>query len=252
MAFSLGERLKRATRELAGGLFHLVLPACCHLCGEPLPAGSDPFCDSCRGKILFDANEACPRCAATVGAYTVTDDRCRHCRDSSFAFERVIRLGPYDGLLREAVLRIKHSYHEGLAEVLAESWAEYAAPLFRGLAAEAIVPVPLHWRRRWQRGYNQSAALARGLAARLRLPVEVHGLRRVRHTAILASQAPSSRHDLLRGAFQPGLLGRRLAGKSVLLVDDVMTTGSTAHEAARALRAAKVSRVVVAVLARAS
>ena len=117
--------------------------------------------------------------AATVGPYAVIDGRCKHCRDETLPFDAAVRLGPYDGPLREAVLRIKHHSGEGLAELLGELWADHAGPALHALGAEAIVPVPLHWRRRWRRGYNQSEALAHGLAARLRLPVRPAWLRRV-------------------------------------------------------------------------
>src|SRR5262249_6935456 len=140
---------------------------------------------------------------------------------------------------------------DGLAELVGELWAEHADVSLRATGATVVVPVPLHpWRRLW-RGYNQSAALAHGLAARLKLPCRPGWLRRIRHTPSQLSQTPTRRHDNVRGAFRAAADGP-LSGQSVLLVDDVMTTGSTASEAARALRAAsKDVRVHVAVLARA-
>jgi predicted amidophosphoribosyltransferase len=109
---------------------------------------------------------------------------------------------------------------------------------------------PLHWWRHWQRGHNQSEALARALARRLGVPCRPRWLRRVRHTPRQTQQPPSARADNVRGAFR-ARRGAPLAGTTVLLVDDVLTTGSTASEAARALRAAGAGRVVVAVLGRA-
>jgi predicted amidophosphoribosyltransferase len=109
--------------------------------------------------------------------------------------------------------------------------------------------VPLHWRRRLARGYDQSAALARGLAARLGLPCATAVLRRIRNTPMQTLQTASGRPGNVRGAFRPRRPGA-LQGKAVLLMDDVMTTGSTANEAARALRESGAGRVVVAVLAR--
>ena len=145
--------------------------------------------------------------------------------------------------------RIKHATGEGLAEVVGELWAACAGDRLGQLGAEVVVPVPLHWRRRWRRGYNQSEALARPLAARLGLPCRASWLRRVRHTPEQTSQTAAGRRDNVRGAFRAR--GAELRGRTILLVDDVMTTGSTAAEAARTLREAGASRVVVAVLTRA-
>jgi ComF family protein len=128
-------------------------------------------------------------------------------------------------------------------------WAEHLEAPLQDLHADAVVPVPLHWRRRWRRGYNQSLALAHGLAGRLHLPCRPSWLRRIRHTPEQTRQTPSARHSNVRRAFQATV--NLQAAETVLLVDDVMTTGATASEAAAALRQAGASRVVVAVLARA-
>ncbi len=241
-------RCAETGRELGRGLLHLVYPALCHFCGRSL-ADAGPFCEVCRNALLADPVPACPRCAATVGPFAATDGRCTHCRDESLPFDAAVRLGSYDGLLHEAVLRLKHHSGEGLAELLGELWADHAGPALRAFRADAIVPVPLHWRRRWRRGYNQSEALAHGLATRLRLPLRPSWLHRIRATPIQPSQTLAGRRENVRGAFAATKV--LVAGKTVLLVDDVMTTGATASEAARALRAAGVGRVVAAVLARA-
>ena len=110
------------------------------------------------------------------------------------------------------------------------------------------MPVPLHWWRRWTRGYNQSESLGRALAARLGLPCQGRWLRRVRNTPRQVDQSAAARRENVRNAFVAQ--GRPdLRGKTVLLVDDVLTTGSTANEAASALRKAGAGRIVVAVLA---
>jgi ComF family protein len=185
-----------------------------------------------------------------VGPYSNVEGGCTTCRGLRFSFERVHRLGPYQGKLREVILRLKHAPGEGLAEVLGDLWAEHAEAHLRALAAEVVVAVPLHWWRRLTRGYNQSEALARALAFRLNLPHQSPWLRRIRATPQQTQQNPAGRKTNVQGAFRCRR-PNRLAGKTVLLVDDVLTTGSTADEAARALNAAGAARVVVAVLARA-
>jgi ComF family protein len=157
-------------------------------------------------------------------------------------------MGPYEGLLREVVLRLKHSHGEGLAEMLGKLWAEHLRDRLTSFKADVIVPVPLHWRKHLWRGYNQSQAIARVLAAHLAIPCKPRWLRRVRHTQPQRQQTPAARRENVRSAFR-ARTGLNLQGKTVLLVDDVMTSGSTASEAARALKPAKPARVIVAVLA---
>jgi ComF family protein len=185
-----------------------------------------------------------------VGPFGVADGRCPNCRQQGFAFASALRLGEYDGLLRRAVLRLKDRRGEGLAEVIGERWAQRAGGTFRALNVNGIVPVPLHFWRRMLRGYNQSAAFARGLGRGLGIACVSGSLRRVRHTPRQTGQTAARRRHNVRGAFAVRR-GAAVAGRSLLLVDDVMTTGATADEAARALRAAGAARVAVAVLARA-
>jgi ComF family protein len=157
-------------------------------------------------------------------------------------------MGPYDGLLRELILRMKKGSGEALAEVMGDLWAGESEARLRDLQAGVVIPVPLHWWRRWRRGYNQSETLARAVARRLSLPCRPLWLRRVRHTPLQTLQAPSARHANVRGAFR-ARRGASPRGRTVLLIDDVLTTGSTCSEAARALKDAGADRIVVGVLA---
>jgi ComF family protein len=146
------------------------------------------------------------------------------------------------------ILRLKHGTGEELAELLGDLWAEQAESRLRDLGAEVVIPVPLHWWRHWRRGYNQSEALARALARKLRLPCRPNWLRRIRHTPQQTRQTPSGRLVNVKGAFRSSAAAA-LKGKTILLVDDVLTTGSTCNEAAHVLRMAGAARVAVAVLA---
>jgi ComF family protein len=174
------------------------------------------------------------------------ENGCPRCRDKVLHFETALRLGPYDGILRDVVLRLKHANGEGLADLMGALWAEHAQARLRQCGANVVIPVPLHWWRRLQRGYNQSEALAQTLADSLQLPCRPRWLRRLRHTPKQTLQTPAQRWDNVRGVFRAR---PQVRGLSVLLVDDVLTTGGTASEAARALHAAGAARVVVAVLA---
>jgi ComF family protein len=236
-------------RSLLTGFADLVWPRACRVCDMRLGANapSDFLCETCLPELLADPLPACPRCAATVGPHVDLADGCLTCRNAAFHFSAAVRLGPYDGRLATAVLRMKSEEYEPLAEELGRQFAmRHRLELLSGKPV-AVVPVPLHWRRRWSRGYNQSEAIARGLAADLGLPCRPRWLARVRATPTQRALSATERKENVRGAFRAG---RGVAtGARLLLIDDVLTTGATADAASTALRAAGVAQVTVAVLA---
>lgn len=256
-AFCVGRPAANAARlgamslgkELAKGLLHLVYPGICPVCAASVPVGEPLPCAACRVALTHDPHAHCPNCGTTIGPHSLIEDGCSVCRDTAFHFDGVIRLGPYEGLLREVVLRMKHAGGEDLAERIGTLWFEHAASRLREVHADIVVPVPLHWWRSWRRGYNQSACLAYALAKGLAVPLRSRCLRRIRATPSQTEQTPAGRRQNVKGAFKVGVPSD-VRGRSVLLVDDVLTTGSTCDDAARALRAAGATRVVVAVLAK--
>lgn len=243
----------RGLVELARGAADLIFPNACLLCDAP-QAGVEPFrhgfCSVCRDALTADPAERCPKCAATVGPHTDLTGGCPACRKRGFAFDATVRLGPYDGVLRSGILRAKGSAGEAVAEMLGRSFAEVRSGELRALNATVVVSVPLHWRRRWTRGYNQAGAIAREVASALGLSYRPNWVVRTRHAEQHAQPSASAREENVRGAFR---VRRRasFAGATVLVVDDVMTTGSTIAEVARVVRAAGATRVAAAVLARA-
>jgi ComF family protein len=243
--------LTSAARLLLQGAGQLLYPNACRLCGEPLAPDGGAFCPPCKDGLLTDSRPSCPRCAATVGPFVPLDNGCTHCREAGFAFDRAFRLGPYEGLVRDAVLRLKDHRGEALAGHLGELWANRAAHTLRASGIDVVIPVPLHWLHRLQRGYNQSEVLALALATALGVPCRPRWLCRARATRKQHNcRSREERQENLRNAFRTYHAGS-LRGRRALLVDDVMTTGCTAHEAARPLRAAGAAQITVAVLARA-
>lgn len=160
-------------------------------------------------------------------------------------------MGRYTGGLRSAVLRIKSGDEEPLAMALGELMAESLADPLASERLTAVVPIPLHWTRRWHHGGNSSEILAESLAARLEAPLASEGLLRVRATPMLSEVTIPQRAENLRGAIVPST-DYDWRGAHVLLVDDVLTSGATTNEAARVLKEAGAARIVVAVLARAA
>jgi ComF family protein len=239
------------------GLADLVYPPRCLLCMTPPRLSRDHFCEECAGQLFSELetkrareNRICPRCAANVGPFSLHEGQCHSCRGDPPAFDAALRLGVYDGPLKDAVLLMKNARFEGLAELMGERWAETQPERFKSLKVDAVMPVPLHWWRRLMRGYNQSASLAYGLASKLGLTYRHWWLRRRRNTPSQKELTAAQRRENVKDAFR-AWEGPQLRGAHVLLVDDVMTTGATVHEAARTLKRGGVKRVTVAVLARA-
>jgi ComF family protein len=238
-------------RTLLRGMDELIFPPRCLACDRMDSLYDEPelFCSICRKTLFHDPLESCPRCSGTVGPHVDTSDGCPKCRMDSLAFDSAFRLGPYDGELKQVVLKMKHQAGESLAESLGRVWAIHARDQFVAKKATVIVPIPLHWRRRLERGYNQSEAIASGLAAELRIPSRPGWLRRVRATTMQTSlNSPTERRENVRGAFRVSRFSR-FHGQRVLIVDDVLTTGATASEAAKSMKAAGAAQVVVAVVA---
>jgi ComF family protein len=116
------------------------------------------------------------------------------------------------------------------------------------MGVDLVAPIPLHWTRRWKRGFNQSEILAKEMARRLRIPMRANWQRRVRATAKQTLLSPTARRENVKGVFA---VSRKadVRGVTVLLIDDVMTTGSTLNESAKAWRRAGAKSVIAAVLA---
>lgn len=224
-------------------------PRCLH-CEMPIAHGL--LCPACEDLILRASDRPCPRCAMPVGPWASADHLgCSECRGRPLGFDRALALGPYHGPLRRICLQMKQERGEPIARKMAQLLLAKHREELHALGIETVLPVPLHWFRRIRRGYNQAETLAREIARGLKV-VHLHGLRRVRDTRPLARLGHKARAEELKGAFalRPGAL-TQLRGRSVLLVDDILTTGATCGESARLLKKAGARQVIVAVVGRA-
>lgn len=194
----------------------------------------DPVCDGCGSPWEFDPGPGV-RCAA--------------CEARPRAFDRARAACLYDETSRDLVLQLKHADRTDLAGLMARWLSRAGAPLLAD--AEVVAPVPLHRWRLLRRRYNQAAEMARPLARAHGLDFIPDALVRARDTGTQGGKSAAGRRRNVAGAFAvPERLRDRLAGKRVLLVDDVLTTGATAHACARALKAAGAVAVDVAVIAK--
>ncbi len=213
----------------------LALPRTCPPCGRLLAVGAPAsLCAVCRAALVAPPVAGCARC----GAAGVPDPTCGACRARPPAFDSARALGPYLAGAPGNVLSctVQHLKYRGARE-LAAPLAELLATHYPFAADVVVAPVPLHRSRLRARGYNQALLLARGLARRRRLALAPRLLERVRATAEHTTLGAAARRANVQGAFRVRP-GTTVAHDTVVLVDDVFTTGATADACARALRAA--------------
>jgi competence protein ComFC len=172
---------------------------------------------------------------------------CLRCRDQRWRFERAIALGPYRGKLREAIILMKRPVFESLALAAGRLLAEKLER--EQVAFDAIVPVPNHWTRRLAHKTSAAESLATAISRHSKRPMLLSLAKRRRRTQKQGMLAWSNRPENVKEAFQVRR-SRRIVGKKILLVDDVLTSGATAAELTRCLLAAGAAAVNIAVAAR--
>ena len=211
------------------------MPARCAGCGT-IVGEVHSFCPECWTQVEFLGESGCVSCGLPLEA---TDaEHCGLCVAKPPRIQRTRSAVAYDDLSRSIAIRLKY----GRKVALAKTMARYMAPLVRPADGALLVPVPLHRGRLWQRGFNQSALVADHLSRLTGMRHEPRLLRRVKRTPPLKGMSLRQRRRLVAGAFRVDP-SADLEGRTVVLVDDVLTTGSTANACARALKRAGAGRV---------
>ncbi len=227
-----------------------IYPPMCVFCQQDDSQidGSTRLCLPCREKLAPLRLHVCQRCDAPVGPHLDTSFGCIHCRTDRFAFDRVLSLGPYEDELRTVCQRLKKHHEAALTTCM-------GVLLSQRIAAEStvpfdfVLPVPHHWSLRMGRRAAAAELLADVVSQQLSFSCERFLLTKIRRTARQSTLLPTKRRNNLRSAFRLRDR-RRVAEKRILLIDDVLTTGTTANRIARLLRDAGAQSIIVAVLAR--
>jgi len=254
---SLRGRVFFAARQAAASAAALLYPPHCMACGLPLaPDGNGACCAGCAEKIAWIGADRCRRCGEKAGTGRGVVENCPACAAHPPVYvAQSCAVAGYDDALRPLILGLKFSGHLQAVPLLAALLARRmaATAVLAGFAPEqvALVPVPLHTRDFAARGFNQAEEIAARAASALGVACEPGLLRKVRRTRPQAMLGAEARRANLRDAFAADAKrAARYAQGLVVLVDDVMTTGSTAGECARTLRAAGVREIRGAFVAR--
>lgn len=240
-------------------VFNTVFPADCRVCGQPLTNVSRlPVCDDCTRSIKAIEGSVCEVCGERVpdAAHAVSETKCMLCRRARLPFAKAMAHGSYDGALRGMIHLLKYEAMLPAADSLGELLTPVIQTLVEKCEGQALlVPVPLFKSKQRQREFNQSELLARAALkklpdqARVRIELADSVLVRQRDTRSQTGLTRHQRRENMRGAFSVGD-AKRVAGRDVILVDDVLTTGTTAAECARTLRRAGAKKIYVATVAR--
>jgi ComF family protein len=221
-----------------------LLPPSCLLCGKP-GINSLDLCKPCRD-LLPTNDHCCFRCGQPFTPSIPHPTLCGQCQNQQIIFDKTHTPFIYTGAIRHLIQTLKFNAHHENARLLGTLLADFVYP--HADRPECILPVPLHKHRYRERGFNQAIEIARVVASRLKIQLDLSSCQRQHNTAHQTELSARQRRVNLRNAF---LINRPLFVQHVAILDDVMTTGSTANELAKTLKKSGVKRVDIWVCARA-
>lgn len=244
-------------REHLKQLASLVYPAVCVGCASPLsnPAKhvdvdfQESWCLDCWIRLPESWQRGCPKCGAFVKRPNEFDDRCALCRDIPLRFDSAVALGNYQGMLKRLVLDLKRDMSEQLAFQLGRLLGLRLMQNEFFDQVDFLVPVPIHWYRRFRRGFHAASVIAEGVRLTTGVPIQGRMLRCERLTKKQGTLTGPKRFQNVKEAFKLRPLVT-VSDSTIVVVDDVMTSGATMSELARTLRKSGAKAVHGSVLAR--
>lgn len=206
----------------------------------------DHICYDCRKELYFIEENKCPTCGKPIYEEKISS-RCSYCSSKEFYFSRALSSLEYRGVIKNAIHKYKYEGKSYMYKSFGES-------MLRTLLNEnlnnfdVIVPIPLHRKRKSERGYNQSELLAKYLSQRLNIPLDKHNLKRIKRTNVQNKLDRLGRQENVKNAFKVADKGV-FKYKSILLVDDIFTTGATVNECSKVLLECGAKEIIVITIA---
>ena len=225
-------------------LRELLFPLRCPVCDRPVDPPGEKICRECEGKLILIREPKCLKCGKQLQKEEA--EFCQDCRRGKHFYDRGAALYSYQSC-RGTIYRLKYGGRREYADYLGGMMARYLGRQLLSWEPDALVPVPLHPARERKRGYNQAALLARVLGERLGIPVREDYLIRTRNTRPQKELEGSRRQNNLKKAFK--IVQNDVKLKTIVIIDDIYTTGSTVDAIAQECRNAGVRRVCYAALA---
>lgn len=234
---------KECLRMIRSGILQTVYPRRCPVCDGIVGRWGEKICLGCMDRLKLLTPPWCMKCGKKAKE---GEEYCSDCRERTHLFERGRALYEYDSAA-ESIYRFKYGGRREYADFFGEQIADYLGDFVRNISPDGIVPIPLHRRRKAVRGYNQAGLLANAAGRRMGIPVYENLLVRVKDTVPQKKLNRDERQNNLKRAFKMSENDVKL--KTILVFDDIYTTGATIDEAARALRAAGTERIYFITLA---
>jgi len=240
-------RLRSILSRSLSGLDYLLFPPHCILCQASICRSDDGLCPDCWQQLAQNvAGDYCRRCGRSVSPFGIINGRCGACQEEEFAFDGIVRAGVYETALRSLILAFKFQQRTEYAPRISRMMTDALTVSGIARSIDYFVPVPLHWRRRLERGYNQALCLSRGICTKsARINTD---LVRTRYTRRQWSLTDTQRRTNVKNAFALRH-GHPFEGKTICLVDDITTSGATLNECAKVLKQAGAKKVYTIVAA---
>ena len=243
------DRVKWLQKQICDGFTELIFPAreLCPVCQQEISDGQG-IGKNCFQKIALVAPPICIQCGRPQRLEARLDKLCKQCHETRYYFSEARAVAVYEGILREILAELKYRYRPELGEVLGKLLVEWVKLHHNFRDFKLIIPIPINDQKLKQRGYNQAELLAKPLQRYLGIPLTNDIIVREKITESQNALCKEERFRNMHGAFRVEAAGR-LKGARVLLIDDILTTGATASEAARVLLRAGAFEVKVLTVA---